>query len=316
MTPTAPSISVVVPTRNRPADVVECVRTILACSGPAFDLVVVDQSDVDDTQQALAAFTDPRLRLIRSPGRGASAGRNHGIAESRAPLIALTDDDCRVPPDWLEKLAAAFAADPALALVCGKVRVPEGLGPDSYAAQFEAEDVPLTPDLSCGVGALGISANMGARREAFAKLGWFDEALSPGTPLQAAEDFDLVIRALTAGLRVRNAPAVELLHVGVRHGPDVRRLRLGYMYATGACLMKHVRLGDAGARGIFLGMARFYSWGLLKAVVTNRRPFGFFWLRDYLRGAAASREFGIDPVTRLFLDKRTGQPVRLLRRPL
>jgi GT2 family glycosyltransferase len=306
---------VVVPTRERPRDIAECVQTILACTGRSFELVVVDQSDKDDTQQALAAFVDPRLRYLRSPGRGASAGRNHGIAASVAPLIALTDDDCRVPPDWLERMAAAFAADPALSLLCGRVRIPAGLGPDAYVAEFEAKEVEVAADLVCGVGALGISANMGARREAFAGLGWFDEALSPGTPLMAGEDFDLVIRAVGAGLRVRNVPGVELLHVGVRYGHDVRRLRLGYMRATGACFFKHLRLGDPAARRIFLGVVADHGWGLFKAVVTYRRPFGFFWLRDYLLGAAATFEFGIDPTTGLFLDKRTGKPVRLLRRP-
>ena len=130
-----------------------------------------------------------------------------------------------------------------------------------------------------------------------------------------SEDFDLVIRAVRAGLRVRNVAAVELLHVGVRYGADVRRLRLGYMLATGACFFKHARLGNRAVRRIFTGLLRHHSWTLLKAVLTNQRPFGFYWLRDYLRGAAGTLQFAIDPVTGLFLDKATGQPVRLLRKP-
>jgi glycosyltransferase involved in cell wall biosynthesis len=309
-----PAVSVVVPTRNRPGDVAECVRTVLACTGPAFELAVVDQSDGDDTARALAVFSDPRLRLIRSPGQGASAGRNHGIANTTAPLIALTDDDCRVPPDWLEKLEAAFAADPALALLCGRVRIPP-LEPGAFVAEFEAPDIPMTPDLECGLGDLGISANMSARRAALAPLGWFDEALSPGTPLMAGEDFDLVVRALGAGLKVRNVAAVELRHVGVRYGPDARRLGLGYRLAVGACFFKHTRLGNKAARRIFFGTASDLAWKVARAVVTNTRPVGFHSLRDFLRGALAASRFDIDPRTRLFLDKKTGLPVRLLRQP-
>jgi glycosyltransferase involved in cell wall biosynthesis len=309
-----PAVSVVVPTRNRPGDAAECVRSILACTGPPFELVIVDQSDGDATSRALEAFSDPRFRIIRSLGRGASAGRNHGISETAAPILAFTDDDCRVPCDWLERVAAAFAADAGLALLCGRVRTPP-LAADTYAAEFEAPDIPMTPDLRCGLGDLGISANMAARRAKLAPLGWFDEALSPGTPLPASEDFDLLIRTLGAGLKVRNVASVEVLHLGVRHGGDVRRLRLGYTLSIGACFFKHTRMGDRAARRIFLEKVREYSWGFFKAIATNTRPFGFYWLRSFLSGALATLRFDIDPQTRLFIDRATGRPVRLTRNP-
>lgn len=312
MTWPLPSIAVVVPTRNRPHDAVECARSILACTGPSFELVIVNQSDGEETVRELAVLADARMRVIRSRGQGASAGRNQGVAESQAPIIAFTDDDCRVPPDWLEKIEGCFACDPALALLCGRVQTPP-LEDEAYAAAFEASAVRMTPDLLCSLGDIGISANMGARRDALSPLGWFDEALSPGTPLQAGEDFDLVIRALGAGLRVRNVAEVEVLHVGVRRGADARRLRLGYSVAVGACFFKHARLGNRAARRIFVENVQKHSWHVLKAVSTNRRPFGLQTLRSFLWGAAATWRFRVDPGTRLFVDRATGRRVRRVR---
>src|SRR5438552_4725595 len=113
-----PCISAVVPTRNRPDHAVPCVDAILANAGDDFELLVIDQSDDDATERALAVYhSDSRFRYIRSPSRGASAARNVGIEQSRAPIVAFTDDDCRVATDWLKQITTLFAREPEAALV-------------------------------------------------------------------------------------------------------------------------------------------------------------------------------------------------------
>src|SRR3981189_1538727 len=98
-------VSVTVPTRGRAEHIRECITSILACSGPPFEVIVVDQSDDRLTEQALAPLlVDPRLRYLRSETRGVCAARNIGIAESRGDILVCTDDDCRAAPDWLDKI--------------------------------------------------------------------------------------------------------------------------------------------------------------------------------------------------------------------
>ena len=115
------TMSVVVPTRNRPAHADACARSILATTG-FLDLTFVDQSDDMATQNALSQISDPRFRYLRSDSRGVTKGRNLGISATQGDIVAYTDDDCRVAPDWAQRIGELFAADPEVAVVCGRVR--------------------------------------------------------------------------------------------------------------------------------------------------------------------------------------------------
>ena len=117
-----PSVSVVVPTRNRPDHALACVQDLLRCDG-FLEIIVVDQSDSDATEVALAGLSDPRARCVRSHLRGATNGRNVGIELSRGDVIAFTDDDCRVALDWVTRIADIFEKDADAAIVCGRVVV-------------------------------------------------------------------------------------------------------------------------------------------------------------------------------------------------
>ena len=55
-----PVISVTVPTRGRAEHVRDCISSILACIGPAFEVIVVDQSDDRTTEQR----TDGRREVV------------------------------------------------------------------------------------------------------------------------------------------------------------------------------------------------------------------------------------------------------------
>src|SRR4051812_19220153 len=117
-----PEVDVVVPTRNRPQHAVECAQAILATQGFRA-LIMVDQSSGSETRLALEAISDSRLRYVHSELRGATSGRNVGIESSHADVIAFTDDDCRVAPNWILCIAAIFRKDPQTAVVCGRVKV-------------------------------------------------------------------------------------------------------------------------------------------------------------------------------------------------
>src|SRR5579885_615874 len=99
-----PTVSVVVPTRNRPGHVVPCAESILT-NADALEVIFVDQSDDSQTADALATIQDPRLRCVRSEQRGVTKGRNLGIELSKGEIVAFTDDDCRARADWVASLA-------------------------------------------------------------------------------------------------------------------------------------------------------------------------------------------------------------------
>jgi glycosyltransferase involved in cell wall biosynthesis len=98
-----PDVSVVIPTRSRPALVTRAVRGALAQTVEDIEVIVVIDGPDQQTGNALAAITDPRLRVVALPQRGgAPNARNTGVREARARWTALLDDD----DEWLpHKLA-------------------------------------------------------------------------------------------------------------------------------------------------------------------------------------------------------------------
>ncbi len=294
------TLSVVVPTRNRPDHVQACAQSLLACGG--FDeALFIDQSDGPESAQTIANLGDPRVRCVRSALRGATNGRNLGIEESQGELIAFTDDDCRVAPDWTAKIRAIFASDPAAAIVCGRVKVPEELAAQGFAMSFEPlvrewQNAFPPPDRDWG-----ITANLSARRKVLEQIGSFDPFLGPGAPLLCGEEPDLLFRALSAGLKVINASEVEVAHLGIRaHGEESRQLWDIYGAGTAAALFKHVRLGDTGAMRLWLQHMTKMAGVMSKNVLTGRRPIGLRYTFSFLSGTRASLRYGIDKDRRIY----------------
>jgi glycosyltransferase involved in cell wall biosynthesis len=299
--PELPRISIVMPTRNRPADAGDCVRSIVRGGGFA-EVIVVDQSDDRATEDAVAAIGDPRVRYLPSALRGATNGRNVGIEASSGEVLAFTDDDCRVAPDWTATVAHIFATDREAAVVCGRVHVPAELATQGYAVSFEPEVREWQGRFPPPGRDWGITANFAVRRDVFAQVGSFDGLLGPGAPLVCGEEPDFLFRVLKAGLKVVNAREVLVEHLGVRaHGPESTQLWRIYAAGTGAALFKHVRLGDLDAIGLYLR----HLGGCARLILTNvlhlHRPIGIGYTLAFLSGAVASLKFRIDRERRLYI---------------
>src|SRR4051794_4612211 len=108
-----PSVTAVVPTRNRPALLLRAVRGILEqdYDGDLELIIVVDQ---DDPKTATAGLPeDPRIRVIPNSRKpGLSGTRNTGIVAARGELVAFCDDDDEWLPGKLTAQADALAASP------------------------------------------------------------------------------------------------------------------------------------------------------------------------------------------------------------
>ena len=152
-----PRLSVVVPALDEAPNLVSLVtevRDALDAAGITWELIVVDDGSVDDTQATLAALaaTEPRLRSIRHDRRsGQTAALLSGFAAARGSLIATLDADLQCRPSELPRLVEALGdAD----LACG-VRVGRRDPPSRRAASFCANGfrrlllAPGLRDLAC-----------------------------------------------------------------------------------------------------------------------------------------------------------------------
>ena len=117
-------LSIVMSTRDRGERVLPTVESILHADGCDWELIVVDQSASDATGRALADsgwIPDTRVRYCRSDRAGLSRGRNEGLRQARGAVVAFTDDDCVVSPDWMIGLVRHFQARSDLAVLYAPV---------------------------------------------------------------------------------------------------------------------------------------------------------------------------------------------------
>jgi glycosyltransferase involved in cell wall biosynthesis len=298
--PSAPRISAVVPTRNRAEHIVECVRSLLANDGLP-EVVVVDQSDDDAAQAALAPLAGPRLRYVRSRTVGVCQARNEGIAAASGDVIAFTDDDCRVPTDWHRSIVEVLEREPAAAVVCGRVRVAPQVVGLGFTESFEPRQ-RLWKDRFPPFGSdWGITGNMAVRCSTFAQVGTFDPMLGAGGPLRSGGEPDLLYRVLRAGLLVVNASEVVVDHLGVRpFGPPATELLRRYGYGTAAALFKHVRLRDLRAFALFARYTASVGARVAGNLLRGKRPSGAGFFLGYLSGALGSYAFRVNRTSRLY----------------
>jgi len=209
-----PAVSVVVPTRNR-AGYLEVTLASLAAQEPGvpYEVIVVDDGSTDATAEVAERAGAKLLRHESS--RGPNAARNTGIEASRAPLIALIDDDVRIPPGWVAALAAGAERHGWAGAIGGPIRASlEGPAPRSCGR----ESAPITTlDLGprdCETDFVW-SANMAVRRGAIEQIGAFDEQI----PIYGDEE-EWVMRLHANGGRVAYVADAWLEHR--RAGEDAR----------------------------------------------------------------------------------------------
>lgn len=296
-----PEVSVVIPTRNRPDEVIECVASVLTCNDENFTVTVVDQSDDVRSSGDLEALGEGRVRHVPTTTRGAAAARNLGATRTSGEIIAYTDDDCRVDPHWISSLRAALG-DPSVGMAFGRVTKGPPPAPDAFAAEF-LSDAPSTLDVLPPVSEpWGISASVALRRSCFEETHGFDEELGPGSRFQTGgEDSGLFIRVLAAGYRVRMTTSTTITHLGFRSGADASALQRGYAFALGAVFMKDLRLRTKPGRDQLARWLLHLGRGAGIRIVRRRTPTGMGFMVGLLKGAWCAARTPIDRTTSMFI---------------
>ncbi|HWB83051.1 MAG TPA: glycosyltransferase family 2 protein [Bryobacteraceae bacterium] len=180
--PNTLQVSVIVPTRNRMTLLRELVESLWkqTLAPHHFEIIVVDNCSSDQTAEVMAEMANQSpcpLRYVRNEQNlGQIYSRNAGARHARAEILAFTDSDCRVSPQWLETSLAAFSdhghIDPEqIGFVSGPVRDK----PEQPVTFFS-----LPTFANNGENVTYPACNILYRKSAFWKAGGFDESAWPG----------------------------------------------------------------------------------------------------------------------------------------
>jgi glycosyltransferase involved in cell wall biosynthesis len=177
--PDAPTVSVVLPTYNRPEYLPGAIESVLAQSYRDFELIVVDDASTEDPTPIVEGFEDPRVRVIRHrENRGNAAARNTAIRVARGQYLAFLDDDDMWAPDKLAVQVPVLdgsAADEAMVYCARRLVTPDGqeIGVQAPAREGEVFEELLPWGLmACPTVLL--------KREVLDTVGLFDERLARG----------------------------------------------------------------------------------------------------------------------------------------
>jgi len=218
----------VIPTCNRPADVIKSIRSVLKNDYPNFEIIVIDQSTDQRSCDAIRQ-TFPRsgnLRYFHLDVRSSSVSRNEGWRTAIHDVVAFTDDDAVVAVDWLKSIAQIFTQiHPAPGLVGGPIEpvfetprpawLPQEL--DYLLPSFRLDSSIMEFPES----ALPISVNLAASKRVLEEVGGFhpDLGLRIGSkyPFIGGEDSFLGMVVREKGYSIYYHPGMLVYHPVPRH---------------------------------------------------------------------------------------------------
>lgn len=103
------------------------VESALAQTHPGVHVVVVDDGSTDDSRQVLRGFED-RVEVVLKEQGGQASALNAGLERCRGEVLLVLDADDVLRPQAAERVAAAFAADPALSKVQFPMEIVDAAG--------------------------------------------------------------------------------------------------------------------------------------------------------------------------------------------
>ena len=241
---TAPHITVVICTRERPDALARCLDSLIAQQYPAFRILVVDNAPVTEATAEVVRGAGRRgpVEYLAEPKAGLSFARNAAVAAAPGEILAWIDDDEYADPHWLAEVARALDAHPDADVISGVIVPAEleteaqlwfeqfgghskgrGFKPDVFSpatAHIQSPLYPLPP--------FGTGANMTFRPGVIERIGMFDTALGAGTPAMGSEDTLAFTQVLVSGGKIVYQPTAVTHHYHRRDLEGLEKQMVGY----------------------------------------------------------------------------------------
>ena len=268
--PCSPDVAVIICTRNRAEHLAEMLPSLAKLyipSGLTVDAIIVDNGSTDATQAVIAEVTRSCgwVRSVIEEKPGLSNARNAGIESTSAPIVLFTDDDVRIPADWLAGMTQMFS-DQDTHIVQGHIVLAESILLPWMEWVHRAGLAEFTGDEAKTV----IGANFGFRRTAWEKVGRFDPRFGSGTPIGFGDD-------TLFGHQVRRQFGDVAIYSGapIVHHPDTSRL-------TRESLLKRTQLGAISELWVAAALGEPLPYQATRPVLLNHLAYAVKTLKARL----------------------------------
>lgn len=193
------------------------------------DQVVVVNGGDEQADEVVGHFAGKSLvevKLVKTQNRNLAASRNVGLPHCVGDVVAMTDDDAKVFPNWITQMKRAHNDHPEAGAVGGPV---VGTNTDSVVGKVaDLIAFPSWPEARYARTLPGV--NLSYKREALERVGQQDEHLFRG------EDVDYNWRVLEAGYKLYYDPDIKVYH---HHRPTMGALlHQFYMYGRAYYLVR------------------------------------------------------------------------------
>jgi glycosyltransferase involved in cell wall biosynthesis len=173
-------ISIIIPAYNEEKYISHCLESITAQKyrRELFEVILVDNASTDRTAE-VAARAFPGVKLIHEPRKGLTIAYNRGAKEAKGDILAFVDADMILPRNHLMKIAQAFDANTELVALSGPYIYRDAGKMTCFLISLAYLLIAIPAELLfnrlLNLGASIASGNSAVKREAFLKIGGFNE---------------------------------------------------------------------------------------------------------------------------------------------
>jgi len=290
-------VSLVIPTRDRPDDLRQCLVSFSKQRRMPDEILVVDNGpQTSATREVVAEFAF--ATYITEPRPGLDYARNAGVSAARGTIIAFCDDDVELHPGWCERLIAPFA-EPQVMATTGLV-LPLELDTEaqrlfefywSFGRGYSTQDFRrggnVARDPAREPWTIGAGASMAFRASVFAREGLFDPRLDAGAA-GCSGDSEMWYRVLMSGGTCRYTPDAVSFHRHRRSLDALKKQLRAYMQGhVVALFVQNERYPSLdNFRRIFLELPWYYARQITR-ILLGRRKEADATLRSELAGYLA-----------------------------
>jgi len=185
-----PYISVIIPAYNEEKHIAKCLTALKYQQyNHSYEIIVVDNNSSDKTSAIARKF---QVKVVKELKQNPAAARNAGAQIAKGNILAFTDADVIVPPNWLTSIGKAFQTQPHIVALVGTYQFKHTTKLLKFLNKLAFPTVDLIHKLLTGSFAFR-GTNFAIKKQIFLKTGGFN------SEFKALEDIELSSRVSQLG---------------------------------------------------------------------------------------------------------------------